>query len=73
MTGLVKGQLLQVYDAGTWVNSPHSGEHLGFAPGRFKGYLQVVELFGDDAAIGVAYRGGGFKERDRLRFVAARP
>jgi hypothetical protein len=71
LTGITKGQLLQVFEEGQSIVNTNSGEVIGFAPGRFKGYLRVIELFGEDGAIGVVQAGGGFQEKDRLRFATA--
>jgi hypothetical protein len=36
------------------------------APGRFKGFLKVVDFFGEDGAIAIVHSGAGFQEKDRV-------
>jgi hypothetical protein len=63
-SGLTRGQLLRVFSEGVPVMDPKSGTSLGLAPGRFKGLIKVVDLFGADAAVAVVHSGAGFKEQD---------
>jgi hypothetical protein len=71
LTGISKGQLLQVFEEGQPITDPENNQVVGLAPGRFKGYLKIIDLFGEDGAVGVVQTGGGFKEKDRLRVVSS--
>lgn len=60
------GQLLKVYGRSQPVFDEHAKVMIGAAPGQFKGLLRVVDLFGNNGAIAIAYSGSGFQERDRV-------
>lgn len=63
-SGLYPNLLLKVYSPPEEVKEKTSGQSLGFARGRFKGFLKIIENFGDDASVAVLHLGGGFKEED---------
>ncbi len=65
-TGLRTGQLLRVYESGSTVTDPATGNAMGLAPGRFKGLLKVTQTFGPDASVAVLHTGAGFREDDRV-------
>lgn len=71
LTGISKGQLLKVFSDGQNVADPDNQASIGFAPGRFKGFLRVIDFFGEDGAVAVIHSGGNFRERDRLRLVTS--
>lgn len=66
ISGLQVGDLLKVSEEGEDIFDPESGGHIGRAPGRIKGTLEVVSYFGTDGAISVIHSGAGFKENDRV-------
>jgi len=63
-SGVFPGLLLKVFSPATDVTDRATGMSLGIAPGRFKGYLKIVENFGDDASVAVLHLGAGFREED---------
>ncbi len=72
VTGLQRGQILQVFGPEAEVPNKASGKPLGFTPGRLKGTVRIYELMGEDAAIALAYSGMGFNESDRVELYLPR-
>lgn len=66
ISGLQMGDLLRVMEDGDDIYDPESGTHIGRAPGRLKGTLEVISYFGTDGAIAIIHSGSGFKENDRI-------
>ncbi|WP_413587570.1 hypothetical protein [Bdellovibrio sp. HCB274] len=66
ISGLEMGDLLKVMEDGDDIYDPESGTHIGRAPGRLKGTLEVISYFGTDGAIAIIHSGSGFKENDRV-------
>ncbi|WP_413578697.1 hypothetical protein ACLVWU_09230 [Bdellovibrio sp. HCB290] len=66
ISGLEMGDLLKVIEEGDDIYDPESGTHIGRAPGRLKGTLEVISYFGTDGAIAIIHSGSGFKENDRI-------
>ena len=64
LSGLEKGDLLEVYTPGQAIVDAKTQKPLGTTKGQFKGELEVVELFGVDAASARAKSGGGFAATD---------
>jgi curli biogenesis system outer membrane secretion channel CsgG len=67
-TGLVIGDRLRVYGEGREVIDPDTKISLGRRPGAEKGEIQIVDFFGEDAAIGKVLQGRGFAVNDIVRF-----
>ncbi len=65
-TGLKLGDILKVIDPSQQVLDPSSGGVIGHAPGRMKGTVKLIQLFGIDGAITVIQSGGGFIIGDRV-------
>jgi len=65
-SGVTRNQLLRVFGEAEPVVDRESGLVIGMAPGRFKGFLKVVDFFGEDGAIAVIHSGAGFLEKDRV-------
>ena len=70
-SGIIRGQLLKVYDEGQPIFDPETKTLLGIAPGQFKGLLKVVDHFGQDGSVAVIHSGGGFRERDRVELFTS--
>ncbi len=64
LSGLEKGDVLDVYGVGSSVVDPATKTSLGTTKGQFRGQVEVVELFGVDAASAVAKGGGTFAPAD---------
>ncbi len=64
LSGLEKGDLLEVYTPGRAVVDAKTQKPLGTTKGQFKGEVEVVELFGVDAASAKVKSGGGFAATD---------
>jgi curli biogenesis system outer membrane secretion channel CsgG len=67
-TGLVVGDRLRVYGEGREVIDPDTKISLGRRPGAEKGEIEIVDFFGEDAAIGKVLQGKGFAVNDIVRF-----
>ncbi len=63
-TGLMVGDVLNVYGKGTDITIPSTQIIVGRQLGPFLGKIQVVDFFGLDAAIAVKKEGGDFKKGD---------
>lgn len=63
-SGVFPGLLLKVFSPSNDISDRTTGQSLGIAPGRFKGYLKVMENFGDDASLAILHLGAGFHEED---------
>lgn len=63
-SGVFPGLLLKVFTPPSDISDRGTGLSLGVAPGRFKGYLKVVENFGEDASVAILHLGAGFHEED---------
>jgi TolB-like protein len=63
-SGVFPGLLLKVYSPPQDISDRTTGQSLGMAPGRFKGYLKVMENFGEDASVAILHLGAGFREED---------
>jgi TolB-like protein len=66
ISGLQMGDLLKVMEDGDDIYDPESGTHIGRAPGRLKGTLELISYFGTDGSIAIIHSGSGFKENDRV-------
>lgn len=66
LSGVTRNQLLRVFGGAEPVVDTESGLVIGMAPGRFKGFLKVVDFFGEDGAIAIVHSGAGFQEKDRV-------
>jgi hypothetical protein len=64
LSGLERGDVLDVYTEGVSVVDSATKAPLGTTKGQLKGQLEVVELFGVDAASATAKGGGGFAPTD---------
>jgi hypothetical protein len=67
-TGLVVGDRLRVFGEGREVIDPDTKISLGRRPGPEKGEIEIVDFFGEDAAIGKVLQGKGFAVNDIVRF-----
>lgn len=66
-TGLKVSDRLEVYAPGEEVIDPVTQRSLGVTPGVTKGRIQVMALFGTDAAMAVITEGKGFSPNDLVR------
>ena len=64
LSGLERGDLLEIYSRGQAVFDTKTGKPLGTTRGEFRGELEVVELFGVDAASAKVRSGGSFGATD---------
>jgi hypothetical protein len=64
LSGLEKGATLEVYGSGEQVLDSKTNIPLGKIKGRYKGRIQVAELFGVDASWTTPVKGGGFSPSD---------
>jgi hypothetical protein len=64
LSGLERGDLLEIYSRGQAVFDAKTGKPLGTTRGEFRGELEVVELFGVDAASAKVRSGGSFGATD---------
>ena len=64
LSGLEKGDVLDVYTEGASVVDSATKAPLGTTKGQLKGQVEVVELFGVDAASATAKSGSGFTPTD---------
>ena len=67
-TGLAVGDRLRVYGEGREVIDPDTKISLGRRSGAEKGEIEIVDFFGEDAAIGKVLQGKGFAVNDVVRF-----
>jgi hypothetical protein len=65
-SGLIKGQLLNVYSPNEILADPKSKEIIGNSKGNFKGVIKIIDFVGQDAAVAVLVSGRGIKENDRV-------
>jgi hypothetical protein len=65
-TGLRLTDLLKVVEAPREITDPQTGFVIGFAPGRLKATLKVIQLFGADGAVAAIQSGGGVMPGDRV-------
>ncbi|MBI3988310.1 MAG: hypothetical protein HY347_01700 [candidate division NC10 bacterium] len=66
-TGVNVTDLFEVYSPGDEIIDPVTQRSLGFTPGVAKGQVQVMTLFGTDAAMAVIREGKGFSTNDLVR------
>lgn len=66
-TGLQVGDILKVNSQGSDIFDPDSGLFLGRTGGDLKGTLEVIEFFGEDAAITRVHSGANFQEGDVIQ------
>lgn len=66
-TGLQVGDILKVNSQGSDIFDPDSGLFLGRTAGDLKGTLEVMDFFGDDAAITRVHSGANFQEGDVIQ------
>jgi hypothetical protein len=64
LSGLEKGDLLEVYAPGQAIVDTKTQKPLGTTKGQFKGEVEVVELFGVDAASANIKSGSSFAATD---------
>jgi len=64
LSGLEKGNILEVYTPGTQVVDPSTKISLGKTKGSFKGEIEIVELFGVDASWAKVKKGSAFSATD---------
>lgn len=64
LSGLDKGSVLEVYGPGQQVVDPKTKLPLGNVKGTYKGDIEVVELFGMDAAWAKVVKGANFSSTD---------
>jgi len=64
LSGLEKGKVLEVYTAGEKIIDSKTKAPLGTTKGKFKGELEVVELFGVDASWTKSKKGDAFSPTD---------
>ena len=64
LSGLERGDLLDVYTEGASIIDSATKAPLGTTRGQLKGQIEVVELFGVDAASAAIKSGGGFAPTD---------
>jgi len=64
LSGLEKGDILEVYSPGSQVIDKATSLSLGRTRGTYKGDLEVVEVFGVDAAWGKAAKAASFAPTD---------
>jgi signal peptidase I len=64
LSGLEKGDVLEVYTPGQTVFDAKTHKPLGTTKGEFRGEVEVVELFGVDAAAAKVKSGGKFAATD---------
>lgn len=65
-SGLIKGQLLNVFSPNELLSDPKSKEVIGNSKGTFKGVIKIIDFVGQDAAVAVLVSGRGVKENDRV-------
>lgn len=65
-TGIQVGDTLKVVERPAEIRDPQTGTYVGDAPGRTKGTLKVIQLFGLDGSIAVLQSGGGVRPGDRV-------
>ncbi|MGE5190535.1 MAG: CsgG/HfaB family protein [Gemmatimonadota bacterium] len=70
-TGLVAGERLRVFGEGREVIDPDTKVSLGRKRGREKGEIEVVDFFGEDAAVCRRVGGGGFAVNDIVKLAGA--
>ncbi len=68
LSGLEKGDLLEVYSPGEQVIDKATNKPLGRTKGDFKGELEVSEVFGVDASWAKARKGGSFSPTDLVYY-----
>ena len=68
-TGLRAGDRLRVFGEGRDVIDPDTKVSLGRKPGREKGEIEVVDFFGEDAAVCRPVGGAGFSVNDIVRLA----
>jgi hypothetical protein len=59
LSGIRIGDTLEVYEPGKEIFHPATNLSLGWTTGKLRGAIKVTELFGVDAAIGIALQGQG--------------
>ncbi|OCC14368.1 hypothetical protein DBT_2241 [Dissulfuribacter thermophilus] len=69
LSGVQPGDRFQVYGKGAEIFDPVTKRSLGFAPGNFKGVIEVETLFGSDASRAKIISGGGFKVGDQVKIL----
>ena len=67
LTGLQPGDRLRVNGLGKELIDPITHRSLGFAPGKFKGEIEIRGLFGTDASEVSIISGDGFAESDVVK------
>jgi hypothetical protein len=67
LSGLRIGDTLEVFEPGKEIFHPTTNLSLGWTTGKLKGAVRVTDLFGVDAAIGMAVQGAGFSSNDVLK------
>jgi len=72
LSGLQLGDVLEAYTVGPSIIDSATKLPLGTPKGEFKGQLEVVELFGVDAASAKTKSGGGFTATDMV-YLRGRP
>jgi hypothetical protein len=68
LSGLEKGDILEVYTRGEQVIDKTTNTPLGRIKGDFKGELEVLEVFGVDASWAKPKKGGSFAPADLVYF-----
>ena len=69
LTGLQPGDRLRVYGIGREIIDPITSRSLGLAPGKFKGEIEIKDLFGTDASEASVISGNGFTESDVVKMA----
>ncbi|MCX8021324.1 MAG: hypothetical protein N2745_00940 [Syntrophorhabdaceae bacterium] len=68
LSGLDKGNLLDVYEPGEEIIDTKTKMPLGRTKGKYKGELEIAELFGIDASLAKIRKGSDFSPTDLVYF-----
>ncbi len=69
LAGVHPGDRFNVYGLGEEIMDPVTKRSLGFAPGEFKGVIEVEGLFSTDASKAKVISGSGFKIGDMVKIL----
>jgi hypothetical protein len=69
LSGLRIGDTLEIFEPGKEIIHPATKFSLGWTTGKSKGAIQVIDLFGVDAAIGKVVQGQGFSLNDVVKYT----